>query len=280
MESLLASQKPFKFIVREEQKRAAREKRLRDSWMSKKKTNRFKARPVPPLVYSSATSPLKRDMGAQVGAPELFPTSSPLPQKAAPRRWRSPRFPEQTVKYKHQVRSQLSDFEDFLERYQKYPSDPKCPAFQPFDAHTSSELTNREEMLADITTDEEDVEETCWSSLSPRHESPARSASTKSTPCHRSLPAPVVSSKAREKANKRSLKEKKMLEEERNRILTKQKERMKEMQKLLTTRAKAYDSHQSLAQMSKSRLTYLRYHERILSLQNTGFQTSKVNPKI
>lgn len=64
-----------------------------------------------------------------------------------------------------------------------------------------------------------------------------------------------------------------MLEEERNRILTKQKQRMKELQKLLTTRAKAYDSHQSLAQMSKSRIKSLRYHKRILNLQITGFQT-------
>ena len=64
-----------------------------------------------------------------------------------------------------------------------------------------------------------------------------------------------------------------MLEEERHRILTKQKQRIKELQKLLTTRAKAYDSHESLAQMSKSRIKALRYHERTLTLQITGFQT-------
>lgn len=64
-----------------------------------------------------------------------------------------------------------------------------------------------------------------------------------------------------------------MLEEERHRILTKQKQRMKELQKLLTTRAKAYDSHESLAQMFKSRIKALRYHERTLTLQITGFQT-------
>lgn len=53
-----------------------------------------------------------------------------------------------------------------------------------------------------------------------------------------------------------------MLEEERNRILTKQKQRMKGLQKLLTTRSKAYDSHQSLAQMSKSRIKSLRKSEK------------------
>lgn len=62
-----------------------------------------------------------------------------------------------------------------------------------------------------------------------------------------------------------------MLEEERNRILTKQKQRMKELQKLLATRVKAYDSHQGLAQMSKSRVNHLRYYGQSRH-SNIGFQ--------
>ena len=46
-EALLASQKPFEFIAREEQKQAIWEKQLKDFFKSKKKTNRFKARPTP-----------------------------------------------------------------------------------------------------------------------------------------------------------------------------------------------------------------------------------------
>ena len=52
-EALLASQKPFKFVAREEQKQAVREKQLKDFFKSKKKTNRFKARPVPRSTYGS-----------------------------------------------------------------------------------------------------------------------------------------------------------------------------------------------------------------------------------
>lgn len=59
-----------------------------------------------------------------------------------------------------------------------------------------------------------------------------------------------------------------MLEEERKRILTKQKQRMKELQKLLATRVKAYDSHQGLAQMSKSRVNHLRYHGTVPTLNH------------
>ena len=72
----------------------------------------------------------------------------------------------------------------------------------------------------------------------------------------------AVSSRGREQATRRSLEEKKVLEEERNQILSKQKQRMKELQKLPTIRAKAYDSHQSLAQMSKSRVKSLRKSEK------------------
>ncbi|XP_032134724.1 protein FAM161A-like [Sapajus apella] len=80
--------------------------------------------------------------------------------------------------------------------------------------------------------------------------------------CTCNPPVPTASSRKREQAIRRSLEEKKMLEEERNRMLTKQKQRMKELQKLLTTRAKAYDSHQSLAQISKCRVKYLRKSEK------------------
>ena len=52
-EALLASQKPFKFVAREEQKQAIREKQLKDFFKSKKKTNRFKARPIPRSTYGS-----------------------------------------------------------------------------------------------------------------------------------------------------------------------------------------------------------------------------------
>ncbi|KAF5926333.1 hypothetical protein HPG69_011464 [Diceros bicornis minor] len=70
-------------------------------------------------------------------------------------------------------------------------------------------------------------------------------------------PMPMISSRGREPATGSS-EEKKTLKEERNRMLTKQKQRMKELQKLLTTQAKVYDSYQSLAQMSTSKVKSLR----------------------
>ncbi|XP_051694158.1 protein FAM161A isoform X2 [Oryctolagus cuniculus] len=271
-EALLASQKPFKFIAREEQKQAAREKQLRDFFKSKKKTHRFKARPVPRSIYSSiASDKLKeedqhRNFRAPTRAQELVQNSSPLSLKPAYRRFRSPGHPAQAVLLKHKARSQPPDYEDSPKTYLKLPSEYQgsklLTDYGPFDVQPSSSAIKRETVLADIKADEENLKETRWPYMSPRRKSPVKSAGSKRMPCNCNPPMPTASSRARGEAIRRSLEEKKMLEEERNRLLTKQKQRMKEMQKLLTTRAKAYDSHQSLAQMSKSRVKYLRKSEK------------------
>lgn len=56
-----------------------------------------------------------------------------------------------------------------------------------------------------------------------------------------------------------SLEEKRKLEEQQKRNRTKQKQRTKKFQKIVMARAEANDPHQSLAQMSKSRLKTFRY---------------------
>uniref|UniRef100_U6CS01 Protein FAM161A n=1 Tax=Neovison vison TaxID=452646 RepID=U6CS01_NEOVI len=284
-EALLASQKPFKFIAREEQKQAIREKQLRDLCKSKKKTNQFKARPIPRSTYGSTISSkfsstskeklkeeeLYREIVTQLRAQELLQYSSPLPcrsdlRSCAPRKLKCPEQVEK-LKRKHELRCQTANFEYLPERYRKHLSERKCSELltigrKPSGLHAaSSSSTKREKILADIASDEEHLKET-RPNLSPRHRLTVRSASAKPVPCNCNPPVPTASSRGREQATRRSLEEKKMLEEERNRILTKQKQRMKELQKLLTIRAKAYDSHQSLAQMSKSRVKSLRKSEK------------------
>ncbi|XP_036903901.1 protein FAM161A isoform X1 [Sturnira hondurensis] len=276
-EALLASQKPFKFIAREEQKQAIREKQLRDIFKSKKKTNRFKARPIPQSTYGATTNDrvkgyeLCRNIKIQPRAQELLLNSSPLPCRPAHRSFaaRKPKCPEQAekLKCKCKSRNQTADFGELPERSQKHLSEQKCPKFltvcKPFDLPAASHASiKRKKILADLEADDENLKETRWPYVSPRHKSPVRSPNAKPMPYNCNPPMPTISSRGREQATRRSLEEKKMLEEERNRILTKQKQRMKELQKLLTTRAKAYDSHQSLVQMSKSRIESFRKSEK------------------
>ncbi|XP_039742975.1 protein FAM161A isoform X2 [Pteropus medius] len=217
-EALLASQKPFKFIAREEQKQAIREKQLRDFFKSKKKTNRFKARPIPRSTYGLISNDrlkeeeLYRNNRTQLRAQELLLNSSPLPRRPARRSFaaRKSKCPEQAekLKCKHRARCQTADFGDVPERYQRHPSEQKylkpLTVCKPPDLHAASHAsTKREKILADIVADEEKR----WPYLSPRHKSPVRSGSAKRVPYDCNPPMPTVSSRGREQATRKSEKE-------------------------------------------------------------------------
>ncbi|XP_030733197.1 protein FAM161A isoform X2 [Globicephala melas] len=220
-EALLASQKPFKFIAREEQKQI-REKQLKDFFKSKKKTNQFKARPIPRSTYGSTVNDtlteeeLYRNIRTQQRTQDFLQNSSPLPCSPARRSYatRKPKCPEQAEKSKckHKFRCQTADTEDLPERYKKYHSEQKCPkpltVCEPSDLHAASHAsTEREKILADIEADEENLKETRWPYLSPRRRSPVRSRNAKPVPCSCNPPMPTVSSRGREQATRKSEKE-------------------------------------------------------------------------
>ncbi|KAI5944080.1 Protein FAM161A [Manis javanica] len=220
-EALLASQKPFKFIAREEQKQAIREKQLRDFFKSKKK-NRFKARPIPRSTYGSSTNnklkedELCRNIRMQLKAPELSEDPSPLPCRTNHRSFATHRLkgPEQAekLKYKYKIRCQTADFENLPERYQKCLSEQKYPKLPTVckspDPHAASRAsTKKEKILADIEADEDNLKETRRSYLSTRHKLPVRSASAKPVPCNCNPPMPTVSSRGRERATRKGEKE-------------------------------------------------------------------------
>ncbi|XP_038195574.1 protein FAM161A isoform X2 [Arvicola amphibius] len=266
---LLSSQKPFKFIAREEQKQAVREKQLRDLYKAKKKTKRFKARPVPHFIYRAAANDkskeeeLGRNARTQSRDRELQPDSSGRCRPAC-RRLRDPRNLEKP-KGRHRCRCLSPDDGDLPEKHPKAPFtehsfQKRSTLRKQYGLHESpGDSAKRQKVLADIGSDEENLKETCRPYLPPRRKSPVRGACAKP---RRNPPTPTLSSRGREQAIRKSLEEKKMLEEERKRILTKQKQRMKELQRLLATRVKAYDSHQGLAQMSKARVNHLRKSEK------------------
>ncbi|XP_034364258.1 protein FAM161A isoform X1 [Arvicanthis niloticus] len=266
--ALLASQKPFKFIAREEQKQAVREKKLRDLFRAKRKTKQFKARPVPHFIYRPAANDkpkeeLYGDSRMQPKARDL--QNSPWPSQSTYRRFRDPRSSAK-LRGKHR-RRYLSPSAGDLEKWRESDSEHsflKCPVLCEQCCLLESQCDNdkRQKLLVDIRADEENLRETCRPNLSPRRKSPRRSAYMKPRPRECSPPLPTASSRGREQAIRKSLEEKKMLEEERNRILIKQKQRMKDLQKLLATRVKAYGSHQSLSQIVKSRVTDLRRNEK------------------
>ncbi|XP_072491553.1 protein FAM161A isoform X2 [Notamacropus eugenii] len=276
---LLTSQKPFTFIAREEQKKEARKMQLADVPKSKKKKNQFKARPVPRSTYSSTLSDrvkeeeFFREIRVHLRAQELLQNSS-LPgnmQAHQSLSKRKPKHPEQGEKtrYRNKVKYQVPDFETLHTKFQKQLLEQKNPrpttVCEPFDLLTLRIPSKKEKILEDIQADEERLKETRWPYLSPRGKVRARCSKTEYPLCESSeseSPRATVSSRRRQQAIRRSLEEKKTLEEDRKRSLAMQRQRMRELQKLLMARARAIDTHQSLAQMSKSRMTTLRKNEK------------------
>lgn len=207
---LLSSQKPFKFIAREEQKQAVREKQLRDLFKSKRKTKRFKARPVPHSIYRAAANDkskeeeLCRNTRTQLRDRELLSNSSWRCRPAC-RQLRDPRSPEKP-RGRHRCRCLSPDDGDLAEKHPKAPfsehSFQKRSTFRKqCGLHESPcDSAKRQKVLADTGSDEENLKETCRLYLSPRRKSPVSGACAKPRPCQRNPPMSTLSSRGREQA--------------------------------------------------------------------------------
>ncbi|XP_013208953.2 protein FAM161A isoform X2 [Microtus ochrogaster] len=211
---LLSSQKPFKFIAREEQKQALREKQLRDLFKSKRKTKRFKARPVPHSIYRAAANDkskeeeLGRNARTQSRDRELLP-NSPGRCRPACRHLRDPQSTEK-LRGRHRCRCLSPDDGDLPEKHPKAPFSEH--SFQKRSTlrkqrglHESPcDSAKRQKVLADVGSDEENQKETCWLYLSPRQKSPVMGACAKPRPCQRNPPMSTQTSRGREQAIRKS----------------------------------------------------------------------------
>ncbi|XP_026700268.1 protein FAM161A [Athene cunicularia] len=276
---LLASQKPFKFLEREKQRSEIRKRQLTDLSVPEKKTNLFKAKPVPKCVYSPAVNDklkeeeLYREIRIRMRAEELLRNSS-LPNSrlalkdTSKKKKHKGTEPKQT-EHKPKIKSSVPDFERLHQKFQKQFMQQRqvkhLTVCEPFDLCTPYIPSNKEKILKDIQEDEEKLKETRWPYASPRRKPQIRHSSANS---HLSgfgeskLPKITESTRRRLQAIRNSLEEKRNLEEQQKRNRTKQKQRTKKLQKIVTARAEANDPHQSLAQMSKSKLKTFRNYEK------------------
>ncbi|XP_010175426.1 protein FAM161A [Antrostomus carolinensis] len=276
---LLASQKPFKFIEREKQRSEIRKMQLRDLSTPEKKTKLFKAKPVPKCVYSPAVNDklkeeeLYREIRIKMRAEELLRNSS-LPNnrlalKDTNKKKKHKCIDPKETEHKPKIRSNVPDFELLHQKFQKKLLQQKqvkhLTVCEPFDLCTPYIPSNKEKILKDIQQDEEKLKETRWPYASPRCKPQMRHSSANS---HLSgfgaskSPKITEATRQRLQAIRNSLEEKKKLEEQQKRNRTKQRQRTKKLQKIVTTRAEANDPHQSLAQMSKSKLKTFRNYEK------------------
>ncbi|XP_010076959.1 PREDICTED: protein FAM161A [Pterocles gutturalis] len=276
---LLASQKPFKFIEREKQRKEMRKMQLRDLSAPEKKTKLFKAKPVPKCVYSPAVDDklkeeeLYRETRIRMRAEELLRNSS-LPNsrlalKDTNKKKKHKCIEPKEAEHKPKIKSSIPDFELLHQKFQKrllqQKQEKHLTVCEPFDLCTPYIPSNKGKILKDIQEDEEKLKETRWPYASPRRKPQMRHSSANS---HLSgfgeykSPKITESTRRRLQAIRNSLEEKRKLEEQQKRNRTKQKQRTEKLQKIVTARAEANDPHQSLAQMSKSKLKTFRNYEK------------------
>ncbi|NWI47554.1 F161A protein, partial [Picathartes gymnocephalus] len=179
---LLASQKPFKFIERERQRREARKMLLKDVPLPENKTKMFRAKPVPKCVYSPDFSDrlkeeeLYREIRIRMRAEELLRNSSvpnsrlTLKETSKKKKHKSPE-PKRT-EHKPKIKSSVPDFELLHEKFQKRLLQQKkvkhLTVCEPFDLRTSYIPSKKGKILKDIQEDEEKLMETRWPFASPR----------------------------------------------------------------------------------------------------------------
>uniref|UniRef100_A0A8C6K4G4 Protein FAM161A n=2 Tax=Melopsittacus undulatus TaxID=13146 RepID=A0A8C6K4G4_MELUD len=273
---LLACQKPFKFIEREKQRNEMRKMQLRDLSAPGKKTGVFKAKPVPRCVYSPAVNErlkeeeLYREIRIRMRAEELLRNSS-LPNSrlalkdASKKKKPKCSEPKQT-EHKPRIKSSVPDFKLLHQRFEQRILQQKqakhLTVCEPFGLRTPYIPSNKGKILKDIEEDEEKLKETRWPYVSPRRKPQMRHSRVNSHLGASKSPKFTESTRRRIHAIRSSLEEKRKLEEQQQRIRTKQKQRTKSLQKLVTTRAEANDPHQSLAQVSKSKLRTFRNYEK------------------
>ncbi|XP_071596404.1 protein FAM161A isoform X2 [Heliangelus exortis] len=276
---LLASQKPFKFIEREKQRSEIRKMQLRDLSVPEKKTKLFKAKPVPKYVYSSAVNDklkeeeLYREIRIRMRAEELLRNSS-LPNSRLALKDNNKKKKHKCIElkgteHKPKIKSNVPDFDllhqKFQERLLQQKQVKHLTVCEPFHLLTPYIPSNKGKILKDIEEDERKLKETRWPYASPRLNPQIRHSSANS---HLSefgaskSPKITESTRRRLQAIRNSLEEKRKLEEQQKRNRTKQKQRTKKLQKIVTTRAEANDPHQSLAQVSKSKLKTFRNYEK------------------
>ncbi|NXY02255.1 F161A protein, partial [Pteruthius melanotis] len=178
---LLASQKPFKFIERERQRREIRKMQLKDISPPENKTKVFRAKPVPKCVYSpDFTDRLKeeelyREIRIRMRAEELLRNSSVPNSRLALKETNKKKHKSSEPKQKEQkskIKSSVPDFEVLHEKFQKRLLQQKkvkhLTVCEPFDLRTSYIPSKKGKILKDIQEDEEKLKETRWPFASPR----------------------------------------------------------------------------------------------------------------
>ncbi|XP_053565292.1 protein FAM161A [Bombina bombina] len=215
-EILLASQKPFQFIEREERKKEFRKFQLMKLPASVKSSSHFKAKPVPKFIYGSTASErskeeeLYRGIRTHMRAQELlcsssYPTAMLAPKASMGNTKLKCYIPKDEQKHKPNINTCIPNFKALHQKQEEQILKNKkarhvtiCDSFH---LRTGQIASHKEKILRDIEVDEEQLKETRWPYRSPRHQEQIKPYGVHLSPCEEApTPRSTESSKRRQQA--------------------------------------------------------------------------------
>ncbi|KAG8443954.1 hypothetical protein GDO86_009228 [Hymenochirus boettgeri] len=221
---LLASQKPFHFIEREERKKVVREMQIMDLPALKTNFNHFKAKPVPKSIYGrSAVEKLReeelyRNIRIKMRAQELLQSSSyPTSTLASRSRLGTKNITcsePKVEQHKPKISASVPNFQAIHQKHQRDMLSKKnakrVTICDPFHLLTNLIPSNKEKILRDIQADEENLREPRWPYKSPRSHTQIISSQIRQLPEEETLsetPRSTELSKTRELISRKMEKE-------------------------------------------------------------------------
>ncbi|GCC34121.1 hypothetical protein chiPu_0012594 [Chiloscyllium punctatum] len=277
-EILMALQKPFDFLEREEKKKEIRKMQIQELDISESKPKKFKAKPVPKYLYDPTISDrikeqeLYRVIKMKVRAQETLRGASlpkgmlrnTLSEKKEATCWN----PNKELKFKPKINTKVPNFEMLHRKSRRQLMRKKnltlTTTCEPFQLLVPQIPSKKEKVLNDIMEDENHLKETRWPYMSCRNhwKSHDNTNSNQSGSLDLKIMKVTESEKKRKEAVRKLLGEKRKKEENEENWKREQKRRERKWKKVISTRAWANDPHKSLAEVSRSKLKQYRNHQR------------------
>ncbi|XP_075059975.1 protein FAM161A isoform X2 [Mixophyes fleayi] len=215
---LLASQKPFWFIDREERKKQGRKVQLANLPDSDNNSKHFKAKPVPKSIYGTSVNErlkeekLYREIRIHMRSQELLHSSSYPTSTLACRSRKTKCYQPEEEKHRPKINTKIPNFEVLHKNHQRSFLENKntkhVTICDPFQLRTTNISSHKGKILKDIEKDEVVLKETRWPYKSPRSQS--RKESTGLSPRAEAptvTPRSTASSKRREQVIRKHEKE-------------------------------------------------------------------------
>ncbi|XP_027034782.2 protein FAM161A isoform X2 [Tachysurus fulvidraco] len=270
---LLAAQRPFSFLEREQIKKQQKELQMLLSTKEQLEHRRrpFRAKPVPRAVQEAAMGErhkeeqLYREIKKEMRATEMLLSANEPPSTL------SKRISERRMQREEQsapttgirISSQVPDFDISYRRFQKQLARKRefrpLTTCEPFKLCTANISPRKERLTANTEAGRRNksASQCMFVSLSPQ--TPSSSVSSSLSGSREYLPSKITdAAKKRQEAVRKVLEQRKKAEQEEAERKERQKQKERKFQKLIVKRAQANDPHVALAQICESKLKEFR----------------------